>query len=69
MSLKAFHLVFISASTVLAFGFGGWLLKGYFSPGGPLSDLLFGLLSIAVGVGLTFYERYFLKKTKDTGYL
>jgi hypothetical protein len=69
MSLKAFHLIFISAAVVLAFGFGGWLLHGYWSPQGRLSDLLFGLLSIAVGIGLIIYERYFLKKTKDVGYL
>ena len=69
MSLKFFHLVFISAAILLAFGFGGWLLYGYWSPQGHLSDLLFGLLSIAVGIGLAIYERYFLKKTKNVGYL
>ena len=29
-----------------------------------LSDLVFGLGSLAVGIGLIFYERYFLKKLK-----
>jgi hypothetical protein len=69
MSLKAFHLVFIVASIVLAFGFGAWLLKGYYSPEGQVSELAFGLISIAVGIGLIFYERYFLKKTKGMSYL
>ena len=69
MSLKAFHLVFITAAVMLAFGFAGWLIRGYFSPEGRVSDLLFGLLSVAVGIGLIAYERYFLKKTKDVGYL
>ena len=69
MSLKAFHLVFITASTVLAFGFAAWLLKGYFSPEGRAWDLVFALLSVAAGAGLIVYERYFLKKTKDVSYL
>lgn len=68
MSLKAFHLVFIIASIVLAFGFGVWLVAQYFSAGGVLK-LVFAVLSFAAGVGLIFYERYFLKKTKDVGYL
>jgi len=69
MSLKAFHLVFISSAVLLAFGFGGWLLHGYWTKQGGVSELLFGLLSVAVGIGLIIYERYFLKKTKDVGYL
>ena len=69
MSLKAFHLVFITAAIVLAFGFGAWLLKGYFSPEGRVWNLVSGLVSVAVGVGLIVYECYFLKKTKDVDYL
>jgi hypothetical protein len=68
MSLKAFHLVFIIAAIGLAFGFGLWLARNYFSDGGVL-DLIFAGLSFAAGIGLIFYERYFLKKTKDIGYL
>jgi hypothetical protein len=69
MSLKAFHLVFITASTALAFGCGVWGLKHYWSPDGRLLDLLFGLGSVIAGVGLIIYERYFLKKLKDVEYL
>lgn len=68
MSLKAFHLVFIIASIALAFGFGVWLAKNFFSDGGVM-NLIFALLSFGAGVGLIFYERYFLKKTKDLSYL
>jgi hypothetical protein len=68
MSLKAFHLVFIIASILLAFGFGVWLAERYFSAGG-VWNLIFALVSFAAGVGLIFYERYFLKKTKDVSYL
>jgi hypothetical protein len=69
MSLKAFHLVFITASCALAFGCGVWALKDYFSPDGVTSDLVFGLVSFAIGVALIIYERYFLKKLKKESYL
>lgn len=69
MSLKTFHLVFISAAIALAFGFGAWLVKGFFSGEGGMGDLVFGCVSAAAGVGLIFYERYFLKKTKNVSYL
>ena len=69
MSLKAFHLIFITASCALAFGCGVWGIKNYFSADGKMLDLLFGLGSLVAGVGLIFYERYFLKKLKDVSYL
>ena len=69
MSLKTFHLVFISASTFLAFGFGGWLLRNYSSPDGRVLDLVGGVASILAAVGLIVYECYFLKKTKNVSFL
>ena len=69
MSLKAFHVVFIVASSALAFGCGVWALKNYWSPGGRLLDLLFGIGAVAVGVALILYERYFLKKLRNVDYL
>ena len=69
MSLKAVHIIFITASCLLAFGFAGWCLKSYFSGEGLSRDLVFGIASFAVGVGLIIYGRYFLKKLKDVGYL
>jgi hypothetical protein len=68
MSLKAFHLVFISAAVLLAFGFGAWLVKTFFSGGGAV-DLLSALLAFGAGIGLIVYEFYFLKKTRNVGYL
>ena len=65
MSLKAFHLVFITAASALAFGCGAWGLVNYCSAGGRWPDLAFGLGSLAAGVGLVFYERYFLRKLKQ----
>ena len=68
MSLKAFHLVFISASILLAFGFAAWSLLN-FADGRQTSDLLFGLGSALAGIGLVFYGRYVLKKLKHISYL
>ena len=69
MSLKAFHLIFITASSALAFGCGVWGLKSFFSEGGRAWDLVFGLGSLVTGIGLILYERYFLKKLKQVSYL
>ena len=69
MSLKAFHVIFITASSALAFGCGVWEVKSFFSAEGLPLDLVFGIGSLAAGVGLIFYERYFLKKLKNVSYL
>ena len=69
MSLKAFHLVFITAAMALAVGCGIWGFKDFFSPEGRAWDLVFGIGSIVAAVGLVVYERYFLKKLKNISYL
>ena len=69
MSLKAFHLVFITAASALAFGFGVWELRTYWSAIGALHDLLYGLGSLLAGMGLLIYERYFLRKLRNVDYL
>lgn len=68
MSLKAFHIVFVSASILLSLGFGGWSLVNYFH-GGASSDLAYGLASFAVAVALVFYGKFVLKKLKNISYL
>jgi len=68
MSLKAFHIVFVTASILLAVLFGIWSFLNY-SHDGAMEDLLFGIGSLAVGVALVFYERYALKKLKHISYL
>jgi len=68
MSLKAFHVVFIAVSIVLAFGFAVWELDVY-SDGRRTVDLLFGCGSAAAGVGLIVYGRYMLKKLRHISYL
>ena len=69
MSLKAFHIVFITASSALAVGFGVWALKNYLAPDGRWVDMLMAIGSFVFGIGLIVYERYFLKKLKNVSYL
>ena len=68
MSLKAFHIVFIVASSALAFGFGAWALHEY-RIGGEKSLEILGIGSLVVGAALIVYGKYFLKKLKHISYL
>jgi len=68
MSLKAFHIVFVTLSILLAFGFGAWCFNQY-GDSHRTADLLYGLGSVAAGVGLTFYGKYVLRKLKNISYL
>ena len=68
MSLKAFHVVFIVASILLAFGLAAWSLVNY-SRGEQAGDLIYGLSSGVIGLGLMAYGVYFLKKLKHISYL
>jgi hypothetical protein len=68
MSLKAFHLVFISAASAMCVGCAIWGLKDFLGGGGTF-DLIFAIGAFVAGVALIFYERYFLKKLKNVSYL
>ena len=63
MSLKAFHIVFIAISTLLALGCGLWELTN-FSSTGEIVHLLLGILAIAGAVGLVIYAVRFMRKLK-----
>jgi len=63
MSLKAFHIVFIALSILLAFGFGVWELKGYLDSD-DAEGLIVGIVSVVIGVLLILYGIRFLKKLK-----
>ena len=56
LSLKAVHIVFISFSVLLAFGFGLWAI--YFH------QMLMGLVSFAIGIVLILYGIRFLRKLR-----
>jgi len=69
MSLKAFHVVFITAASALAFGVGVWMFREYRLPEGGTGDLVFGITSMIVGAALLVYEGFFLRKLKNVSYL
>jgi hypothetical protein len=66
MSLKAFHLLFVIASVVLAFGFAAWAFEAY-SSRGEGGTLLLALLSLLFGVGLVVYGVRVRTKLKGMG--
>lgn len=68
MSLKAVHLIFITAASLLAFGLGWWMLRAYANTG-MKADQAYGVTSIVIGVALVVYEFIFIKKLKNVSYL
>jgi len=68
MSLKAFHIVFIALSVVLAFGFGIWLINAFAATGDSL-QVAGGIISLVAGAGLIVYGLRFLRKLKHVGML
>ena len=66
MSLKAFHIVFISASILLALGFGGWSFRTFFTAGG-FSYLIMAATSLVVTGALIVYEKNALRKFRKLG--
>ncbi len=68
MSLKAFHIVFVTVSILCLFGFGVWALNAYFALG-DVWNLAMGLVSL-LGCGvMVVYGKWFLKKLKGWSYL
>ena len=61
MSLKGFHLIFVSVLTTLAFGCAVWAFVA--------GKSLFGLGAVVTGVLVIVYGVYFLKKLKNVSYL
>ncbi len=63
MSLKAFHIGFITVSTGLAVGFGVWAIRDY-NANGEATSLVIGIGSLAGAVALVTYGVWFIKKLK-----
>jgi hypothetical protein len=68
MSLKAFHLVFITVCVLLALGLATWALAA-FASNGRAGDLLAGLGWLLAAAALAVYERGVMRKLKDISYL
>ncbi len=69
MSLKAFHIIFVTVSTLFSLFFGLWSLDQYRNVESSGLNLAFMILSFALLVVLPVYGFYFLKKLKDVSFL
>lgn len=69
MSLKAIHIVFVVASSLLSVFFGLWSWREFAGPEGTAIHLVYALFSLAALGGLLAYGRYFLRKLKHISYL
>lgn len=63
MSLKAFHIVFIIFSTLLALGTGVWCLWVNLVVGAPIY-VAGAVVSFVVAIGLLVYGFWFYRKMK-----
>ncbi len=68
MSLKTFHLIFVTASVAVSLFLGIWSFLSYNKTGAP-TDLAFAIFSGLAGIALLWYGKYFLKKLKHISYL
>jgi hypothetical protein len=59
MSLKWFHIVFISLSVMLSLWFGIW---GLFN-----GQIALGIVSLGISAGLVLYGNYFISKLRKLG--
>ena len=63
MSLKAFHVIFISAAVLLALWLGVWAWNQRQAAGGD-GFLALSCGAFAAAAGLVVYEVWFLRKTR-----
>jgi hypothetical protein len=68
MSLKTFHIIFVSVAILLTVGFGIWGVRDYQATDNRTS-LYMGLGSFLVTVVLAVYGVWFLKKLKGVSYI
>ncbi|MFL6514630.1 MAG: hypothetical protein ACJ8M1_06350 [Chthoniobacterales bacterium] len=68
MSLKAFHIIFIVFSTLLAIGVGSWCVWVNLVEGVQIY-LAGAIASFACAVGLVIYGFWFYRKMKRLGIL
>ena len=68
MSLKSFHIVFVTVSMLLTIVVGLWAVGQYREGAGGFGMLMFGVGSFIGTIALAIYGKYFLKKLKHISY-
>ena len=68
MSLKAFHILFVTLTTATSLVVAGLELTKYFS-GGTIANLAMGVGGVLAAIALVVYGRYVLKKLQHISYL
>ena len=68
MSLKTFHLVFITLAILISIGFGVWGILSFIERNDAL-ELSLGILSLLIAITLVIYERSMFKKLHHIRYL
>ncbi len=68
MSLKAFHVVFVTAAILLLLVLAGWCIGNY-RQDGSTGQLVWGLSAVGAAVGMLAYGKLFLRKFKHISYL
>ncbi|MBI4397752.1 MAG: hypothetical protein HY586_01330 [Candidatus Omnitrophica bacterium] len=63
MSLKVFHIIFITSSIILDFAFGVLTFQNYIANSNP-AYLIMGFLSLVFGAALMIYGIWFLRELK-----
>lgn len=69
MSLKAFHIIFVTISTLFCVFFGTWSLNQYRTVDPSGMNLAYTIVSVAGFCVLPVYGWYFLKKLKHVSFL
>jgi hypothetical protein len=64
MSLKTFHIIFVTMAVLLCLVFGGWCLNSDYAKG-RTGYAITGYVSFVFGVLLVLYEIVFLKNLKE----
>lgn len=68
MSLKTFHIVFVTVSTLVAFFFAGWLVHNYLATK-AIGNLFGAIAAFLAAIGLIWYGKVVLRKLKNISYL
>lgn len=64
MSIKGFHLIFITIAALFFAGFGVWALF-FDQQDSGFTTKIAGVVTLIASVGLVFYGAYFRRKSKD----